>query len=104
MTACDQLREAGKKAGVVRIRMWRPFPFAEIAKELGGRKAVVVVDRALSTGGCGGPVASEVKGALYHLDKRPQVVEYIAGLGKQNDQVTILLDTSRLLYDGGAQD
>lgn len=98
MTACDQLRAAGKKAGVIHIRMWRPFPFAEIAKELGGRKVVVAVDRALSTGGCGGPVASEIKGALYHLDKRPQVVEFIAGLGGRD----ITIGDFEYMYDKGA--
>ncbi len=98
MTACDQMREDGKKVGVVRIRMWRPFPFAEIAKELGGRKAVVAVDRALSTGGCGGPVASEIKGALYQLEKRPQVVEFIAGLGGRD----ITIGDFKYMYDKGA--
>jgi pyruvate ferredoxin oxidoreductase alpha subunit len=105
MTAVDQMRDEGKKVGVIRLRMWRPFPFAEVARELGGRKVVLAVDRALSTGGCGGPVATEVKAALYPLDKRPQVVEFIAGLGGRD--VTIgdfknMYEKGVAVADGGA--
>jgi len=98
MTAVDQMRDEGKKVGVIRLRMWRPFPFAEVAKELGGRKVVLAVDRALSTGGCGGPVASEIKAALYPLDKRPQVVEFIAGLGGRD----VTIGDFKEMYDKGA--
>lgn len=97
MTAVDQMRDEGKKVGVIRLRMWRPFPFAEVAKELGGRKVVLAVDRALSTGGCGGPVASEIKAALYPLDKRPQVVEFIAGLGGRD----VTIGDFKEMYDKG---
>ena len=77
----DILRDKGKKVGLVRLRLWRPFPFDQIRAALSGAKNVVVFDRSLSTGGPGGPVASEIKSALYNLPERPQVVGLIGGLG-----------------------
>jgi pyruvate ferredoxin oxidoreductase alpha subunit len=79
--AIDSLRDKGKKVGLVRIRLWRPFPFEEIREALSSAKTVVCFDRALSPGGPGGPMASEVKNALYNMDKRPAVVSLIGGLG-----------------------
>ena len=87
MTAIDKMREAGKKVGLVRIRMWRPFPFEELREAVAGCKALGVIDRSLSTGGPGGPVASEVKSALYHLADKPKVVEFIMGLGGRDVRI-----------------
>jgi pyruvate ferredoxin oxidoreductase alpha subunit len=95
MTEVDELRQQGKKVGIVRLRLWRPFPAEEILEALSGRKAVAVVDRCLSTGGPGGPVACEVKGALYHAPKRPPIIEFIAGLGGRD----IKLGDFKAMYD-----
>lgn len=76
-----ELRERGVKAGVLKVRVFRPFPFMEIADALKGAKAVAVLDRAESFGAEGGPVFLEVKSALYDAEKRPVVVNYIYGLG-----------------------
>ena len=73
--------------GLVRIRMWRPFPFEELREAVAGCKALGVIDRSLSTGGPGGPVASEVKSALYHLADKPKVVEFIMGLGGRDVRI-----------------
>jgi pyruvate ferredoxin oxidoreductase alpha subunit len=81
MTAVDGLRAKGKKVGLVRIRLWRPFPFEDLARSIGATPVLGVLDRAISTGGPIGPVASEVKAAFYAKDKRPAVVEFVAGLG-----------------------
>ena len=54
---------------------------------MGKVEVLGVVDRCLSTGGPGGPVASEIKGAFYHKDSRPKVVEFIAGLGGRDVSV-----------------
>ncbi|MDD4635057.1 MAG: transketolase C-terminal domain-containing protein [Dehalococcoidales bacterium] len=81
MTAIDSLREQGHKVGLVRIRLWRPFPFEELRKAVGGVKTLIVLDRAISTGGPGGPVASEVKAALYNEPKKPAIVSFVGGLG-----------------------
>jgi pyruvate ferredoxin oxidoreductase alpha subunit len=76
-----ELREEGIKAGVLKIRVFRPFPFAEVADALKGAKAVAVLDRSESFGSEGGPVFLEVKAALYDLEKRPPIINYIYGLG-----------------------
>jgi pyruvate ferredoxin oxidoreductase alpha subunit len=75
------LRAAGEKGGVVKIRCWRPFPYVELAAVLKGLKAVAVLDRSESFGAEGGPLFLEVRSALYDLDTRVPVVDYIYGLG-----------------------
>ncbi len=77
----DQARERGVKAGVLKLRLFRPFPAKEIAAALAGMKAVGVMDRAASFGGWGGPLFSEVRSALYQADKHPPVLNWIYGLG-----------------------
>ncbi|MBI4773923.1 MAG: pyruvate ferredoxin oxidoreductase [Deltaproteobacteria bacterium] len=81
MTAVDEMRSRGKKVGLLRIRLFRPFPVEELRKALKGVKRVGVIDRALPFGASGGPVAAEVRSALYHQTDRPFVYNYIAGLG-----------------------
>jgi pyruvate ferredoxin oxidoreductase alpha subunit len=76
----DDLRRSGVKAGCLRVRMFRPFPFEEVRLALAGKKGVAVLDRSASIGGTA-PLASEVKSALYSLRDRPAVSEYIFGLG-----------------------
>ncbi|MCL4078329.1 pyruvate ferredoxin oxidoreductase [Coriobacteriia bacterium Es71-Z0120] len=75
------LREAGSKVGVVKVRCFRPFPYAELAKTLSGVKAVAVMDRAESFGAEGGPLFLETRSALYDAAERPAVVGYVYGLG-----------------------
>lgn len=79
--AVDNMREQGKKVGLVKIRLWRPFPFEEFRKTVKNANVLVVLDRCLSFGGPGGPVASEVRSALYDQANRPKVVSLIGGLG-----------------------
>jgi pyruvate ferredoxin oxidoreductase alpha subunit len=80
MEVVDRLREKGIKVGLVKIRLFRPFPYADIIDSLSKFQNRLVIDRALSVGGVGGPLASEIKTALYRLEKRPNVFSYIAGL------------------------
>ncbi len=80
MEVVDRLRADGKNVGLVKIRLFRPFPYEDILSSLTKFKNVLVVDRALSVGGVGGPLASEIKTALYRLDTRPNVFSFIAGL------------------------
>ncbi len=79
--AVDLMREEGRSVGLVKIRLWRPFPFEEFKKATLGAKQLVVIDRAVSIGGPGGPVASEVKSALYGEVMHPVVYNFVAGLG-----------------------
>ncbi|WP_456433418.1 pyruvate ferredoxin oxidoreductase [Thermosulfuriphilus sp.] len=81
MTAVDKMREAGQKVGLVRLRLWRPFPVMEFRKAISGAKVLAVVDRALSPGAVTPPVASEVRSVLYNAPKRPKIFSFIAGLG-----------------------
>jgi len=78
--AVDLMRKDGKSVGLVRLRLWRPFPFAAFREAVGHAKILVVVDRAISFGGPGGPVSSEVRAALYEESNRPRVIDFIAGL------------------------
>jgi pyruvate ferredoxin oxidoreductase alpha subunit len=77
--AVDKMREEGRSVGLVKIRLWRPFPFDDLKKATLHAKRLVVIDRAISVGACG-PVASEVKAALYGNDQRPSVYNFVAGI------------------------
>ena len=79
--AIDELRGKGVKAGLIKLRLWRPFPFAEIRAAVKNVKKLIVTDRAVSFGGPGGPVFSEIKSALYAQSERPAIYNYIIGLG-----------------------
>jgi pyruvate ferredoxin oxidoreductase alpha subunit len=81
MTAVDRMRAGGKNVGLIRLRLWRPFPFAELRQAVKNAEVLIVLDRALSFGGPGGPVCSEVKAALYGEEKRPKVISFVGGLG-----------------------
>jgi pyruvate ferredoxin oxidoreductase alpha subunit len=81
MTAIDKMRGEGREVGLIRIRLWRPFPFKEIRQAVRNAETLIVLDRALSFGGPGGPVCSEVRSALYGEDKKPKVIGFVGGLG-----------------------
>ncbi len=78
--AVDKMRAAGKKVGLFSLRLWRPFPYAELRNIVKNVKNLIILDRAISLGQ-EGPVASEIKSALYPLEKRPRVVGFVGGLG-----------------------
>lgn len=78
--AVDELRAEGMKAGSVKLRMFRPFPEKEIIEVLDGKKAVAVMDRAISFG-ASGPVFPEVRSAMFDAKDTPKIVNYIYGLG-----------------------
>ena len=78
--AVDQMRGQGRSVGLVKVRLWRPFPFEEFKKATLGAKRLVVIDRAISVGGPGGPVASEVRSSLYGTEGHPVVYNFVAGI------------------------
>jgi len=78
--AVDELRERGEKVGVLKIRVFRPFPAEEIARALSGAKAVAVLDRSDGFNGVSGPIFPEIRSALYGKSTMP-VSGYIYGLG-----------------------
>ena len=76
----DELREQGEKVGLLKIRVFRPFPYDEIAKALAGCKIVTVMDRSTSMGAYG-PLYSEISNALYNAEARPLLYNRTYGLG-----------------------
>jgi pyruvate ferredoxin oxidoreductase alpha subunit len=80
-TVVDELRLSGVKAGLLRIRTFRPFPAECIAKALRRVKAIAIMDRSLSFGGNGGAVYHETRHALYDESPHPLIVNYVYGLG-----------------------
>jgi pyruvate ferredoxin oxidoreductase alpha subunit len=89
-TVVDGLRQEGVKAGLLRLRTFRPLPVEQIRSALSGVKAVAVMDRCMSFGGNGGPVFHEVRHLLYDAAVRPYVVNYIYGLGGRDTSPTEL--------------
>ena len=77
--AVDKMREEGRSVGLVKIRLWRPFPFDAFKQAVVKAKQLVVIDRAISVGACG-PVAAELKAALYGEVQRPSVYNFVAGI------------------------
>ena len=83
----DKLRAEGRKVGMLKIRVFRPFPFEEVAEALSGLKAVAVMDKAESFSAAGGPLFAETRSALYDLDNRPKAINYVYGLGGRDFRV-----------------
>ncbi|NLO73017.1 MAG: pyruvate ferredoxin oxidoreductase [candidate division WS1 bacterium] len=79
--AVESLREDGVKAGLLKLRAFRPFPAAEIAAALQGKKAIAVFDRAISFGAASGPLFSEVAAALYTAGQQIPALSVLYGLG-----------------------
>ena len=81
--ALRRMREAGKKVGFLRVKYFRPFPADEIRQVLSQCKAVGVIDRDYSYGSpsFGGVLFHELRSTLYPLERRPHVLNFIAGLG-----------------------
>ena len=80
-TVVDELRTEGVKAGLMKLRTFRPFPVKEVQNALSKVNVVGVMDKSMSFGGNGGAIFHEVRHALYDSASRPPVVDYIYGLG-----------------------
>ncbi|MGC9963866.1 MAG: transketolase C-terminal domain-containing protein [Syntrophobacteraceae bacterium] len=83
MSAVDAMRAKGKKVGIVRIRVFRPFPAAELFEAIKGAKNLVLLDRVTSFAGgeISGPVALEIKSVLYDKGIAPKTGNFLVGLG-----------------------
>ena len=86
--AVDKLREQGIKAGLIKIRLFRPFPAEEIAESLKNIKAVALMDRTESYNDNCGPIGSEVTTALYRAGSGALAVNYVYGLGGRDVKVS----------------
>lgn len=76
----DELRDEGKSVGLVMDRLWRPFPFDEFRDAVKNADNLIVIDRAISFGGQGGPLAIELRSVLYKEKKQPSITNFICGL------------------------
>ena len=85
--AADMLRAEGKKVGLIKIRLYRPFPAAEIADALKNVKAVAVMDRAEGFNDHGGPLGADVMAALFLAKAECEAVNYVYGLGGRDVRV-----------------
>ena len=86
--AVDKLRKNGVKAGLVKIRLFRPFPSEEIAESLKNVKAVALMDRTESYNDSCGPLGAEVTTALYRAGAKALTVNYVYGLGGRDVRVS----------------
>ena len=79
----DTLRKKGKKAGMIKIKLYRPFPYTEISKALKNSKKIIVLDRSLSFGAIP-PLCADIKNAFYNSKNKPEIISYVFGLGGKN--------------------
>jgi len=86
--AVDRLREMGKRVGVLKVRVFRPFPYEEIYAAVKGAEVLAAVDRNIEPGAFGGVLFTEVRSALYRREKEPHVIGFTAGLGGRDVSVS----------------
>ena len=90
----DELRNKGIKAGLLKIRVFRPFPAEEIAAALSNIKAVAIMDRSDMFSNRGGQLFTEIRSAMYEMEPKPLLTDYIYGLGGRE----ISLDDIRQIH------
>ncbi len=93
--AVDDLRAQGKKVGVLKLRVFRPFPAEEIAEALKNCKAVAIMDRTESYNGHGGPLASEVTAGLYRAKVYIEAMCYTYGLAGRD----FMVETAYVIFE-----
>ena len=85
--AVDEMREKGLRAGLLKIRVFRPFPAEEIAGALKGCRAIAIMDRSEGYNAVGGPLGAEVSAALYHAKSQAEVINIMYGLSGRDVRV-----------------
>lgn len=97
--AVDELRAAGKKVGVLKLRVFRPFPMEELADALKHIEMVAVMDKSEGFSACGGPVFAETRSALYDVVNSPKIVNYVYGLGGRDVTINHIKGIFETLLD-----
>ncbi len=77
----DEFRNRGIKAGLLKPRLYRPFPYEEVGEALKHLKAVCVLDRADAFGASYGPLFMDIASSIYHYKNKPILINKIYGLG-----------------------
>ena len=85
--AIDELRKQGIKAGLLKVRVFRPFPGEEMAKALAHCKAIAIMDRAEGYNATGGPLGAELTAAMYRAKVTAETVNIIYGLSGRDVRV-----------------
>jgi len=98
-TVVDELRTSGVKAGLLKVRMFRPFPAEEIAEALGHLKAVAVMDRSDSLNGAGGALFEDVVSSMYVGQKQVPTVSYVYGIGGRDTTSKDIYEVYSYLQD-----
>ena len=104
--ACDLLREKGVKAGVLKLRVYRPFPGEEIANALKNAKSIAIMDRAESFSAYGGPLGSDIKSAFFDANISAKAVNYFYGIGGRDytvENAMSIYDDLIAIADGSAE-
>jgi pyruvate ferredoxin oxidoreductase alpha subunit len=86
----DQLRGEGVKAGLIKMRVFRPFPAESLIRTVGDLPVLGVLDKAASFGAPGGPLYEEVKTVFYDEDEKPLIKDFIHGLGGRDTSPDLL--------------
>jgi pyruvate ferredoxin oxidoreductase alpha subunit len=99
--AIRNMRQQGKKVGLVRLRWFRPFPTDRLVAALAKAKAIGVIDRDYSFGSpfASGVVANEIRAALYNSEKRPPLLSFICGLGGREVMLEDVYKAADLCYN-----
>ena len=104
--AIDALRAKGEKVGLIKIRLYRPFPAEEIAEALKNVKAVAIMDRAEGYTNHGGPLGADVMAAMFRAKTSAHAVNYIYGLGGRDvrveDMEKIFAELKQIVADNDA--
>ena len=100
----DSLRAKGIKAGLLKVRMFRPFPAEEIAKALSHLKAVAILDKADSVNGAGGALFEDVTSSMYTYGDKIPMINYIYGIGgrdtKSDEIESVYNDLAEIVKSG----
>mgnify|MGYP000892592145 FL=1 len=87
----EDLRGRGEKAGLLKIKLFRPFPVDDVRRALGGAKKIAVIDRNFSFG-ASGIFAQELRAALCNVPGHAPVFGYVAGIGGRDVTPAVLED------------
>jgi len=102
--AVDKLRKEGKKIGLLKLRVFRPFPVKDLQESLKKVKAIGVIDRNITFGSMGGALGMEVKSALYEIKNHPRDMSFPTGLGGRDTRIEHCEKVSEILFKVAQKD
>ncbi|MBD3206632.1 pyruvate ferredoxin oxidoreductase [Candidatus Bathyarchaeota archaeon] len=91
----DELREEGKKVGMIKLRLFRPFPTEDLKKAIGDVPVIGVMEKCISFGAVASPIMMEMMTGYYHDEQKPLMANYVVGLGGRD----VSPDMIREIYD-----